>query len=64
MTLCETILIQHAIGLETPFVETGQVLRIAPDWLLSSEAAWFGMEKTYNKMAGQASSEMTGSGSH
>src|SRR6266536_2841305 len=50
MTVCEKILVQHAIGLETPCVETGQVLRIAPSWLLSSEAAWFGMEKTYNKM--------------
>jgi homoaconitate hydratase len=50
MTLCEKILVQHALGLETPYVEPGQVLRISPSWLFSSEAAWFGMEKTYNKM--------------
>lgn len=50
MTACEKILVQHAIGLQTPYVEPGQILRIAPDWLMSSEAAWLGMERMYNKM--------------
>jgi homoaconitate hydratase len=50
MTVCEKILLQHALGHKTQFVLPGNVLRVAPDWLLSSEAAWYGMEKTYNRM--------------
>jgi len=50
MTVCEKILLQHALGHKTQFVHPGDVLRVAPDWLLSSEAAWYGMEKTYNRM--------------
>ena len=50
MTVCEKILLQHALGHKTQFVRPGDVLRVAPDWLLSSEAAWYGMEKTYNRI--------------
>lgn len=50
MTACHKILAQHAIGLETAFVESGTVIRVAPDWFLSSEVAWFGMNKAYERM--------------
>lgn len=50
MTVCQKILIQHALGLETPFVEPGTVIRVAPDWFLASEVAWFGMNKSYERM--------------
>lgn len=50
MTVCQKILVQRAIGLEIPYAEPGQVLRIAPDWLLASEVAWFGMNKSYDRI--------------
>ncbi|KAH0842652.1 3-isopropylmalate dehydratase [Fonsecaea pedrosoi] len=50
MTACQKILVHHALGLETPYVEPGTVIRIAPDWFLASEVAWFGMNKNYERM--------------
>ncbi|KAH8812090.1 3-isopropylmalate dehydratase [Xylogone sp. PMI_703] len=50
LTVCEKILVQHAIGLQSPTVQPGDVIRIAPSWLLSSEAAWYGMERMYNRL--------------
>ncbi|KAL1970127.1 hypothetical protein VTN77DRAFT_6532 [Rasamsonia byssochlamydoides] len=50
LTACEKILLHHAIGLAEANIQPGQILRIAPDWLLASEAAWVGMEKTYNRI--------------
>ncbi|OQV02420.1 Aconitase domain-containing protein [Cladophialophora immunda] len=50
MTACQKILVHHALGLETPYVEPGTVIRVAPDWFLASEVAWFGMNKNYERM--------------
>ncbi|KIW71769.1 hypothetical protein PV04_00006 [Phialophora macrospora] len=50
MTVCQKILVHHALGLEAPYVEPGTVIRIAPDWFLASEVAWFGMNKSYERM--------------
>lgn len=53
MTVCEKILYHHALGLSDehpPFVKRGEVLCVAPDWILSSEASWFGMDRMYSKM--------------
>lgn len=50
MNACQKILVHHALGLESPFVESGSVIRIAPDWFLSSEVSWFGMNKSYERM--------------
>ncbi|KIX93949.1 uncharacterized protein Z520_10286 [Fonsecaea multimorphosa CBS 102226] len=50
MTACQKILVHHALGLETPYVEPGTVIRVAPDWFLASEVAWFGMNKAYERM--------------
>jgi homoaconitate hydratase len=50
MNACQKILVHHALGLEVPHVEPGAVIRIAPDWFLSSEVSWFGMNKAYERM--------------
>ncbi|KIW94363.1 uncharacterized protein Z519_04339 [Cladophialophora bantiana CBS 173.52] len=50
MTTCQKILVHHALGLEAPYVEPGTVIRLAPDWFLASEVAWFGMNKSYERM--------------
>ena len=50
MTACQKILVHHALGLEDPYVEAGTVIRLAPDWFLSSEVSWFGMNKAYERM--------------
>jgi len=53
MTVCEKILYHHALGLSPdhpPHVSTGEVLCVAPDWILSSEASWFGMDKMYTTL--------------
>ncbi|OAP55199.1 hypothetical protein AYL99_10899 [Fonsecaea erecta] len=50
MSACQKILVHHALGLETPYVEPGTVIRVAPDWFLASEVAWFGMNKNYERM--------------
>jgi aconitate hydratase/homoaconitate hydratase len=47
MTLTQKILAHHAIGLERPWVEARDVLRIRVDWTIASELAWNGMERTY-----------------
>ena len=52
MTVCEKILYQKAVGLpldHPAHVIPGEVICIAPDWILASEAAWSGMERPYNK---------------
>ncbi len=50
MTLTQKILAHHALGLERPWVEAGDVLRIRVDWTIASELAWNGMERTYEKL--------------
>lgn len=50
MTLTQKILAAHAIGLERPWVETGDVLRIRVDWTIASELAWNGMAQTYERL--------------
>jgi aconitate hydratase/homoaconitate hydratase len=47
MTLTQKILAHHAIGLERPWVQAGDVLQIRVDWTIASELAWNGMEKTW-----------------
>lgn len=48
MTLTQKILAHHAIGLNRPWVEPGDILKIRVDWTLSSELAWKGMDRTYS----------------
>jgi 3-isopropylmalate dehydratase small subunit len=50
MTLTEKILAAHAVGLERPWVQAGDVLRIRVDWTIASELAWNGMDKTYGQL--------------
>src|SRR5258708_21865618 len=48
MTLTQKILAQHAVGLQRPWVETGDMLRVRVDWTIASELAWNGMDRTYS----------------
>jgi homoaconitate hydratase len=53
MTVCEKILYHHALGLNEdhpPFVRRGEVVCVAPDWILSSEASWYGMDNMYTRL--------------
>ena len=50
MTLTQKILAAHAVGLERPWVQAGDVLRIRVDWTIASELAWNGMDKTYAQL--------------
>src|SRR5215831_7279777 len=47
MTLTQKILAHHALALERPWVQAGDILQIRVDWTIASELAWNGMEKTY-----------------
>jgi aconitate hydratase/homoaconitate hydratase len=47
MTLTQKILAHHALGLDRPWVEAGDILRIRVDWTIASELAWNGMDRTY-----------------
>ena len=47
MTLTQKILAHHAVNLERPWVETGDILRVRVDWTIASELAWNGMDRTY-----------------
>ena len=49
MTVCEKILFSHSIGLDSPTFVPGQVLCLAPDWMLASEASWSHMDKIYTR---------------
>jgi aconitate hydratase/homoaconitate hydratase len=50
MTLTQKILCHHAVGLERPWIETGETIRIKADWTIASELAWNGMNATYEKL--------------
>jgi aconitate hydratase/homoaconitate hydratase len=50
MTLTQKILAAHAVGLERPWVQAGDVLRIRVDWTIASELAWNGMDRTYTQL--------------
>jgi homoaconitate hydratase len=50
MTLTQKILAHHAVNLERPWVETGDILRERVDWTIASELAWNGMDRTYTML--------------
>jgi aconitate hydratase/homoaconitate hydratase len=50
MNLTQKILCDHAVGLERPWVEAGDTIRIRADWTIASELAWNGMNATYEKL--------------
>jgi len=53
MSVCEKILYHHTVGLSQdhlPYVSTGEVICVAPSWILASEAAWYGMDEMYTGM--------------
>ena len=50
MTLTQKILAAHALGLDRPHVQAGDVLRVRVDWTIASELAWNGMDKTYAEL--------------
>jgi len=50
MTLTQKILAHHAVNLERPWAETGDILRVRVDWTISSELAWNGMDRTYTML--------------
>lgn len=47
MTLTQKILASRAVGLDRPWVQTGDVLRVRVDWTIASELAWNGMARTW-----------------
>ena len=47
MTLTQKILAHHALGLDRPWVQAGDILQVAVDWTIASELAWNGMDRTY-----------------
>ncbi len=50
MTLTQKILAHHAVSLERPWVQTGDILRVRVDWTIASELAWNGMDRTYSML--------------
>jgi aconitate hydratase/homoaconitate hydratase len=50
MTLTQKILAQHALNLEHPWAQTGDILRVRVDWAIASELAWNGMDRTYTML--------------
>src|SRR5579859_4817771 len=50
MTLTQKILAHHAVNLERPWAETGDILRVRVDWTIASELAWNGMDRTYTML--------------
>lgn len=50
MTLTQKILAHHAVNLERPWVQTGDILRVRVDWTIASELAWNGMDRTYTML--------------
>src|SRR5215468_8388421 len=50
MTLTQKILAHHAVGLERPHVQAGDILQIRVDWTIASELAWNGMDRTYQAL--------------
>ncbi len=50
MTLTQKILAQHAVNLERPWVQAGDILRVRVDWTIASELAWNGMDRTYTML--------------
>ena len=50
MTLTQKILAAHAIGLDRPWVQAGDILRIKVDWTIASELAWNGMARTWEML--------------
>ena len=47
MTLTQKILAHHAVNLERPWAQAGDILRVRVDWTIASELAWNGMDRTY-----------------
>ena len=50
MTLTQKILAAHAVGLERPWVQAGDILQVRVDWTIASELAWNGMDRTYSAL--------------
>jgi aconitate hydratase/homoaconitate hydratase len=50
MTLTQKILAHHAVNLERPWAQTGDILRVRVDWNIASEFTWFGMNRTYTML--------------
>ena len=50
MTLTQKILAHHAVNLERPWVQAGDILRVRVDWTIASELAWNGMDRTYTML--------------
>ncbi len=50
MTLTQKILAHHAVNLERPWAQTGDILRVRVDWTIASELAWNGMDRTYTML--------------
>ena len=50
MTLTQKILAHHAVNLERPWAQTGDILRVRVDWTIASELAWNGMDRTYTTL--------------
>jgi 3-isopropylmalate dehydratase small subunit len=50
MTLTQKILAHHAVNLEHPWAQTGDIIRVRVDWTIASELAWNGMDRTYTML--------------
>ncbi|MDE3230375.1 MAG: 3-isopropylmalate dehydratase, partial [Chloroflexota bacterium] len=50
MTLTQKILAHHAVNLERPWAQAGDILRMRVDWTIASELAWNGMDRTYTTL--------------
>lgn len=50
MTLTQKILAHHAVNLERPWTQAGDILRVRVDWTIASELAWNGMDRTYTML--------------
>ncbi|HEX8732376.1 MAG TPA: aconitase family protein [Ktedonobacterales bacterium] len=50
MTLTQKILAHHAVNLERPWAQAGDILRMRVDWTIASELAWNGMDRTYTML--------------
>src|SRR6478672_2758226 len=50
MTLTQKILAHHAVGLQRPWVQAGDIIQVRVDWTIASELAWNGMDRTYQAL--------------
>ncbi|MBI4512010.1 MAG: 3-isopropylmalate dehydratase [Deltaproteobacteria bacterium] len=50
MTMTQKILADHAVGLDRPWVQAGDIILVRVDFTIASELSWNGMEQTYVKL--------------